>query len=143
MTSAILVWLLNTKVGRTVLLSLVIVITVGACWWGFSSHYKEVGRQECQAKQDKQLADANVAQTDKNLKSDNASAAVGQQAAASTNKVVQGADAEAAATNQEIRDAYRQPPKTAPLALGSCVHPLDGRVQNGIDGAVNRANKSP
>lgn len=141
--SAILAWFLNTSFGRTVLLSTVIAITAGTCWWGLSSHYKEVGRQECQDAHDKDLADANLAQAGKNLKSDNTSAAVGQQAVASTNKAIQGADAKAATTNQEIRDAYRQPPKTAPLALGSCVHPLDERVQAGIDGAVNRANKNP
>lgn len=141
--SAIVTWFFTTPLGRTILLSLVTAITAGACWWGFSSHFKEVGRQECQAEHDKALAEANVGQAAANTKSDNTSAAVGQQAVASTNKVVQGADTKAAATNQEIRDAYRQIPKTAPVALGSCVHPLDERVQNGIDGAVNRANKSP
>ena len=141
--SAIVTWFLTTPLGRTLLLSLVIAITIGACWWGLSSHYKEIGRQECQAAHDKKLADSNVSQAAANTKSDNTSAAVGQQAVASTNKALQGADTKAATTKQEIRDAYRQPPKTAPIALGSCVHPLDERVQAGIDGAVNRANKSP
>lgn len=129
-------WLFGTKVGRAVLLSSVVL----ACWWGFSSHYRRVGYDKCQAEHAAAVAKANEEQARKNAKNDRKSAAVGQTAASAGNKVVSTADTNSNKTKETITDVYSEKPSTAPVAYGSCVHPVDQRVQDGIDAAVRRAN---
>jgi hypothetical protein len=46
-------------------------------------------------------------------------------------------------TKEVIRYVYRDRIKTAPITAGSCVHALDGSVQDRLDAAVRAANGSP
>lgn len=140
MTAAIIKWLFGTAMGRGVLLGGSIAIGLALGWWLFSSYYDSQGYQRCKDEQIKALNQANVDQAAKNAANDKASAEVGQQTADAANKVVREADNSTATTKETIEDVYAKPPATAPLALGSCVHPVDQRVQDDIDAAVRRAN---
>ena len=140
MTAAIIKWLFGTARGRGVLLGGSITIGLALGWWLFSSHYDSQGYQRCKSEQIEAINRANVEQAAKNTANDKASAEVGQQTADAANTVVRGADNSTAATKETIEDVYAKPPTTAPLALGSCVHPVDQRVQDDIDAAVRRAN---
>lgn len=140
MTATIIKWLFGTAMGRGVLLGGSISIGLGLGWWLFSSHYDSQGYQRCKNEQAEAAAAANAEQAEKNAANDAASAEVGQQTADAGNKVVRDADDNAASTKETIEDVYSKPPATAPVALGSCVHPVDQRVQDDIDAAVRRAN---
>ena len=140
MTAAIVKWLFGTAMGRGVLLGGSITIGLALGWWLFSSYYDSQGYQRCKSEQIEALNRANVEQAKKNAESDKASAEVGQQTADAANKVVRDADAGTTTAKETIEDVYAKPPSTAPLALGSCVHPVDQRVQDDIDAAVRRAN---
>ena len=140
MTAAILKWLFGTAMGRGVLLGGSVTIGLALGWWLFSAHYEAEGYERCKSEQVEALNNANVEQAKKNAENDAASAEVGQQTADAANTVVRGADDQSAATKETIEDVYAKPPATAPLALGSCVHPVDQRVQDDIDAAVRRAN---
>lgn len=138
----IITWLFGTAMGRGVLLggSIAIGLTLG--WWLFSSYYDSQGYQRCKSEQIEALNRANVEQAKKNAESDKASAEVGQQTADAANTVVRDADAGTSTAKETIEDVYAKPPSTAPVALGSCVHPVDQRVQDDIDAAVRRANSA-
>ena len=140
MTAAIIKWLFGTAMGRGVLLGGSITIGLGLGWWLFSSHYDAKGYQRCKSEQIEALNNANVEQAKKNAASAKVSAEVGQQTADAANTVVRDADDRTASTKETIEDVYAKPPTTAPLALGTCVHPVDQRVQDDIDAAVRRAN---
>ena len=140
MTAAILKWLFGTAMGRGVLLGGSVTIGLALGWWLFSAHYEAEGYERCKSEQVEALNNANVEQAKKNAENDAASAEVGQQTADAANTVVRGADDQSAATKETIEDVYAKPPATAPLALGSCVHPVDQRVLDAIDAAVRRAN---
>lgn len=142
MTAAIVKWLFGTAMGRGVLLGGSITIGLALGWWLFSSHYDSQGYQRCKSEQIEALNRANVEQAKKNAESDKASAEVGQQTADAANTVVRDADAGTSTAKETIEDVYAKPPSTAPLALGSCVHPVDQRVQDDIDAAVRRANSA-
>lgn len=140
MTATIIKWLFGTAMGRGVLLGGSISIGLALGWWLFSSHYDSQGYQRCKSEQAEAVAKANAEQAEKNAANDAASAEVGQQTADAGNKVVRDADDNAASTKETIEDVYSKPPTTAPVALGSCAHPVDQRVQDDIDAAVRRAN---
>lgn len=138
--ATIITWLFGTATGRGVLLGGSIAIGLALGWWLFSSYYESQGYQRCKSEQAEALNRANVEQAKKNAESDKASAEVGQQTADAANTVVRDADAGTSTAKETIEDVYAKPPSTAPLALGSCVHPVDQRVQDDIDAAVRRAN---
>ena len=140
MTATIIKWLFGTAMGRGVLLGGSIAIGLALGWWLFSSYYDSQGYQRCKSEQIEALNRANVEQAKKNAESDKASAEVGQQTADAASTVVRDADAGTSTAKETIEDVYAKPPSTAPLALGSCVHPVDQRVQDDIDAAVRRAN---
>ncbi len=142
MLAAIGEFLFGTAMGRGVLLGGSIAIGLGLGWWLFSAHYDSQGYQRCKDEQLQALNQANVDQAAKNAANDKASAEVGQQTADAANKVVRDADAGTTTAKETIEDVYAKPPSTAPLALGSCVHPVDQRVQDDIDAAVRRANSA-
>ena len=136
-------WLIATKTGRTILAALVLAIIVLLCWWGFSSHYTEVGRKACEAEHEKAAHAADVRQEATNSSNDKTSAAVGQKTADEVAATVAKADENAAANKKDIRNAYKKPVTTAPIALGSCVHPVPDSVQDAIESAAKRARKTP
>jgi len=133
-------FMLGTRTGQTITLALVIALTVGASWWAFSAHYMGVGYAKCQGEYAAALAQANADQAAKNAENDRTSAEIGNQAADDAADVAEKADAGEAGAKEIVDDVYSKPAQTAPVALGSCVHPVDQRVQDAIDAAVRRAN---
>ena len=129
-------WMFGTKLGRTVTLAAVILL----CWWAFSSHYEQEGYNRCQREHAAAVARANIDQARQNTANDKTSAGIGQKAATAADKTVAKAEQSNAKTKENIDRVYSKPPTTAPVVLGSCVHPLDDSVQDDIDRAVDRAN---
>ena len=126
MWAAAIKWLFGTAMGRGVMLGASLMIGAGVSWWLFSDHYYDKGVASCQAGRATDTNAANVAQGEKNIASNQTSSDIGK-----------AADAEAAKNNSKetIHDVYKKPPVTAPVAVGSCVHPLDERVQDQISKA--------
>lgn len=129
-------WLLNTKLGRTLLL----LVIVGLCWWGFSSHYAEVGYEKCQQEHRDAQAKADREQAAENEARNETASEVANDATEATVDVINAADNASAETKKEIKYVYLDRPRTAPVALGSCAHPLDDSVQQRLEEAVGRAN---
>lgn len=143
MTTKIIAWLFGTAMGRGVLLGGSISIGIAAGWWLFSNHYEGVGYDKCQAEHHEALNKANAETAAKNAEDNQTSSQVGQDTADNVNTVINESETKTADAKETIRDVYRDPPRTAPVALGSCVHPVDERVQDSIDAAVRRAARSP
>jgi sRNA-binding protein len=142
MFSSIIAWLFGTKTGRTVLLCGAIAAGAVASWYAFSSHYDAQGYARCQGEHAAALNKANVEQARENAERAKTGSQIGQKAADNAQDVVRDADTAATTTKKDIHDVYKKPPVTAPVALGSCVHPVDPRVQKRIDSAIREANRS-
>lgn len=136
-------WFIATKTGRAVALGIAVAASVGVSWWAFSSHYERVGYRKCQEAYAKAVETANKQQLAKNDANDKTSAKVGQKTADNVAQSNKAADNAAGKNKETINDVYAKPIRTAPVALGSCVHPVDARVQDAIESATNRARKSP
>lgn len=134
--TAILDFIFGTAIGRTLL----VVGLVAGCWWAFSSHYIEQGKIECRAEYAEAQNKANADQIDENNRKEQAGNEIAKDADQAAEELVKETDHDVVSTKEEIRDVYKAPPATAPIALDSCVHPLDERVQERIDGAVRQAN---
>ena len=112
--AAILTWLAGTRLGRAVSVALIVLL----CWWGFSSYYREQGRQDCQ----------NAINT-AFIKTEAKGREVAKQAAGDVAKVEQKAEAARVETVEKIRTVYRDRVTTAPVVTGSCVFPVEPGVQ--------------
>lgn len=140
MTAKIIAWLFGTAMGRGVLLGASISIGVAAGWYIFSSHYETVGYNKCQSEHQEALNKANAEQAAENARKNELGSAIAKDAAENADATVKDADANTTTTKEGISDAYKDPPRTAPVSIGSCVHPVDDRVQDRIDAAVREAN---
>lgn len=133
-------WLFGTPMGRGVLLGGSISIGMALGWWAFSSHYETVGYNKCQNEHLEAVNAANAAQAEENDRKGKIGSVLAGEAAAGADAAVKDADSTTTTTKEGISDAYKGSPRTAPVALGSCVHPVDDRVQDRIDAAVRKAN---
>ena len=140
MWAAVLKFLFNTPMGRGVLLGGSISIGVALSWWLFSDHYEDIGYAKCQAEHQAALNEANVKQAEKNAQNAAIGSKVGQDAADAANEVVKDSGQSTAETKEVIKYVYRDPPKTAPIAPGSCVRAVDPRVQQSIERSISEAN---
>ena len=136
MFTTAIAWMFGTKLGRAVTLAVVILL----CWWAFSSHYEQEGYNRCQREHAAAVAQANIDQARQNTANDKTSAGIGQKAATAADKAVAAVDKQTTETKENTDRVYSKPPTTAPIVLGSCVHPVDDSVQDDIDRAVDRAN---
>jgi hypothetical protein len=109
-----------TKLGQAVIIAGVILL----CWLGFSRYYEAEGKRKCEA------AYAAAAQ-----KRDNASIDIGKKATAKAEEDTKRIDKTTQEAKTEVRTVYRDVLRTVPLE-GSCVHPLDPRVQSRIEQAI-------
>lgn len=130
-----LLWFVNTKLGRTVGAALLIVIAVVASWYFFSTHYYNAGVKACEAKQLADVNKSNVAQGEQNKANNLASGAVAKDADKKQQQLTDAASKDNQTAKGEVHDIYKKPPATAPVRLGSCVHPVDDSVQRRIDEA--------
>lgn len=140
MWTKIIAWLFGTPTGRGVLIGLCVAAGVGIAWFAFSSHYESVGYERCQGEHAKALARANAEQARKNEQQVNTGLGIAKNADARAANAISEADKKASDVKEDIKRVYKEPPTTAPVGIGSCVHPLDERVQDRVDASVRAAN---
>lgn len=139
MWSTAIAWLFGTQMGRGVLLGGSLMIGAGISWWAFSDHYYQKGITDCQLAREKDANKANVAQGEKNIANNQVASAIGQDAAKAGAAAIETANTKVETGKEKIHVIYRDPPVTAPVALGSCVHPVDDRVQDDFEQARTAA----
>ena len=128
-------WLLGTKIGRTTLATLAVCLVVWLSWLGFSAHYYNAGVAACQLGLATDTNAANVAQGEKNIDNNLISGRIGKESASQRNELLDAVETDRNNSKESITDVYKAPPATAPVALGSCVHPVDRRVQDRLEAA--------
>lgn len=133
-TKAVL-WLFGTAMGRGVLLGSSLMIGAGLSWWLFADHYYDKGKTDCELGRAVDTNEANVAQGEQNAANNATSSEVGKTADAEAAKLAEEAERAKHETKETVDEIYRKPPVTAPVAVGSCMHPLDDRVQQQIERA--------
>lgn len=133
-------WFIATKTGRTVALAIALAVGALASWYGFKTHYINVGVAQCEAAHEAARNKANVKQAAENEQKNKDASAVANKASDDAAKVNKDAENAVSAGKEAISNAYKQPPKTAPVAPGSCVRPVDPRVQSAIGAARRAAN---
>lgn len=131
---------LNTRLGQSLLLTGGIAAAVGLTYWLVSSRAYDRGYAACQAEKAEAIGKANLEQagqeqTQREGATDIAKAS--DTAAADATRV---ADALTNHTNEVIHETFREPPHAQPAA-GSCVRPVERRVQDRLDAAVDSANR--
>lgn len=136
---ALLKWLFGTAMGRGVVLGGSVAIGMLIGWYAFSTHYYNEGVASCQLKRVSDTNAANVAQGEKNIANNQTSTQIAKQTDEEAAKVVEDAEQARQETKESVNEIYRKPPVTAPVSIGSCVHPLDDRVQSRIDEARDAA----
>lgn len=134
----IITWLFGTKLGRTVLMFGTIAITVIITY----NVVEQRGYDRCKREWDRSIADANVKVIDEQNKRDATSSGITQGTRASNEENVQAVDTAAEKSEGVINDVYDKPPRTQPIAYGSCVHPVDQRVQDEFERGYHQANPS-
>lgn len=132
----IITWLFGTKLGRTVLLLGTIAITVVITY----NVVEQKGYDRCKREWDASIADANVKVIDEQNERDAKSSDITQDARASNQTNTQAIDKQAAKSEEVVNDVYDKPPRTKPVTYGSCVHPVDDRVQDEIERGYRQAN---
>ena len=128
-------WLFGTAMGRGVLLGASMSIGAAVSWYAFKTHYYDAGFQACQLGRATDTNAANVAQGEKNTANNVASSTVNKQADEEAARLAADAEKAKHETKETVDEIYRKPPVTAPVAIGSCAHPVDDRVQERIDAA--------
>lgn len=136
--ATIIAWLFGTKLGRSVLLASVIATTVLVTY----QVVEQKGYDRCKAEWNAAIADANVKTIDEQNERDEKSSDITQGARASNEENIQAIDEKADKSKETVNDVYDQPPRTQPVAYGSCVHPVDDRVQQEIERGYRQANPS-
>ena len=134
--ATIIAWLFGTKLGRSVLLASVIATTVLVTY----QVVEQKGYDRCKAEWNAAIADANVKTIDEQNERDAKSSDITQGARASNEENIQAIDEKADKSKETVNDVYDQPPRTQPVAYGSCVHPVDDRVQQEIERGYREAN---
>lgn len=118
-------WLLNTALGRALCVSAIVLL----CWWGFSSYYEAKGREQCKA-----------AATAGYVKQEDKGRDIAQAADKAIDDVEKRADEQRTVVVTEIKTVYRDRPAGPPVAPGSCVYPVDERVQAALQAQLDHAN---
>lgn len=135
MLSTAIAWLFGTSMGRGVLLGGSLMIGAGVSWYAFSDHYYEKGKTDCQLARATDANAANVAQGEQNAANNQVSSQIGQDAAKAGAAAIDAIDTATNTGKEKVDVIYRDAPATAPVALGSCVHPVDDRVQDQFEQA--------
>lgn len=128
-------WLFGTAMGRGVLLGGSLMVGAGVSWYLFSDHYYEKGKTDCQLSRAQDTNAANVAQGERNAANNATASQIGQESAKAGNDAINTAREATDQQKEKVDVVYRNAPTTAPVAFGSCVHPVDDRVQQQFEQA--------
>lgn len=111
------------------------LLAIAAAWWlGDRNGYDRRG-VECEAAADRATASQALAERDR----DREARRVEREAQAGVQDDLDRIRDDQTTDQERIRYAYRDRIVTVPVAAGSCVHPVDDRVQDAIDDAVSAA----
>lgn len=133
-------WLFGSRTGREILVALAVAILGWLLWGTITRHYVDQGYAKCQAEHTEAKDKANTAQTKENEDRAKKGAVVAADSSKAADAALRQTDEDVQKDKKEIHDAYQKPPRTVPVAPDSCVHPIDGVVQDRINTAVDKAN---
>ena len=142
MWAAVLKFLFATKMGRGVLLGGSVAIGILIGWYAFSTHYYNEGVASCQAGRLTDTNAANVKQGNDNIANNKTSSNIAKETDAEAAKVAADVEQAKQESKETVHEVYKNPPVTAPIVVGSCVHPVDERVQDRIAKARAAAAKA-
>lgn len=120
-----MLWLVNTTIGRALRVAAIVLL----CWWGFSRHYFAKGEAACQA-----------AASAAYIKQEGKGRDVAKVADTEAAIVVQREDAQRTLVVTEIKTVYRDRPTQPAVKPGSCVFPVEPKVQAALQAQLDRAN---
>lgn len=135
----VVAWLFGTRIGRIVLVVAVALLAAVLTFHMVDSRAYKRGQLDCTTKHLAAEAEANQRQARENERRNKVASTIAKDADARGTEAVKATDIVSNETKEVIRYVYRDPPRTKPVA-GTCVHPVDERVQSRIDKAVNAAN---
>lgn len=137
--SAIIGFFTTTKLGQALGLAILLTIAIFATWRVVDHKAFVRGEASVQAKWDKAVAEARQKATDHAAAQARASSGIAATARTDSQAAAAAIEKTTVETKEVIRYVYRDPPKGAPVRPGSCVYPLDGRVQDRIQLSVDQA----
>jgi len=137
--TAFFTWLLTTKVGRAVAATTLVAITLVTSWYFFSSHYTKAGYDACQAEHALAVAEDNIKVNEAQNKRDATTDKISDKADDTAAEVIEKTNTDTNETKTAIRTVYKDRVVTVPTVAGSCVHPVDSKVQSAIQDAWKSA----
>ena len=135
----VLAWFVTSKTGLTILLALALAAGGGITWFMFAKHYRAQGVAQCEGKHLGEAAIEAQRQARENVKRNADASRIANTADAAGAASALATDVASNTTREVIRDVYHEVPRTKSIT-GSCVHPVDKRVQAEFDKAVGAAN---
>jgi hypothetical protein len=129
-------WFVNTRLGQSVVLAAAIVAAVAITY----NVVEQKGYNRCKAEWDLAIANAGNEAANAENERDAESSGITQDARASNEDNIAAVDKTAEKSTEVVNDVYDAPPRTQPVAYGSCVHPVDPRVQDEIERGFRQAN---
>jgi Tfp pilus assembly protein PilX len=106
----------------------------------FAKKHYNLGVAACNAQHLADEAVANQRQAMENERKNKLASQIANAADKQGEDVIRDTATDLNKTKETTADVYAKPPTTRPVAVGSCVHPVDKRVQARIDAAVDSAN---
>ena len=134
-------WLINSRLGQILLLSMAIVAAILLTYWTIDHRAYRRGELACQSAHMGATAIANQKQAREEQAQRVAATEIAKDSDTKAAETIAETTNFTHKTKEVIRDAYRNPPKSKPLP-GSCARPLDAGVQQRLDEAVDRANRA-
>lgn len=135
-------WFIDSRLGQIILLSLALLAAVLLTYWTIDSRAYRRGELACESAHMATTAIANQKQARENDRKNRLASTIATQFTEAGEAAAQKTDVTTNETKGVIRNVYRKPPQNKPLVPGSCARPLDERVQERIDQAIDRANSS-
>lgn len=131
-------WLVGSRAGLIVLLVGAIAVSAGLTYWWISDRAYDRGVADCQAAQAEAIGEANTAVVEKEREQAAAASGISRDADEAAARATGSTDEATLATKEVIRHVYHEVPVTT-----ACVpRPLDERVQDRFDAAVDQANRA-
>lgn len=140
MLAAIGKWFITSKIGLSIILAVGIVASAAITYHVISKRAYERGVADERGRNIAAVAAANVKQAAENERKNRESSEIANEADKKGQAAANDVDTKTNQTKEVIRYVYHDAPRTKPVAPGSFVHPVDRRVQDRIDAAVDQAN---
>ncbi len=133
-------WFITSKWGLTILACIVAIAASFLTYNIVVDRAYDRGVAKCQADHIAAEALANQRQDVENAARNTAASKIANTADAAGEAATAATDVSTNSTKEVIHYVYRDLPHTKPVAIGSCVHPVDDRVQQRFNEAIRAAN---